>query len=247
MYEHLPVTATKEEVLAALDNKCADGVILEYPLNELPKWVFEVGNPEMDPVPVSRVKLTYHTYNTMPKISKFNLITGMTGTGKTNVVNLFMKKLIDDITWPHFHIAHIATYGLGLWAANGEYPVTITPFVDDIYRCYSEGDMLAYINDVIARYGESKENHVLIVENVDYVANIVRENFWKGYVKAVDKLKKSNITTIFTAQNLNDYTVRCSRDCGVFCANGVRQLWCTRDMYLSSVWKAVELSNYDEE
>lgn len=27
MYEHLPVTATKEEVLAALDNKCADGVI----------------------------------------------------------------------------------------------------------------------------------------------------------------------------------------------------------------------------
>ena len=43
MYEHLPVTATKEEVLAALDNKCADGVILEYPLNELPNWVFEVG------------------------------------------------------------------------------------------------------------------------------------------------------------------------------------------------------------
>ena len=107
--------------------------------------------------------------------------------------------------------------------------------------------MLAYINDVIARYGESKENHVLIVEDVDYVANIVRENFWKGYVKAVDKLKKSNITTIFTAQDLKDYTVRCSRDCRVFCANGVRQLWCTRDMYLSSVWKAVELSHYDEE
>lgn len=28
MYEHLPATATKEEVLAALDNKSADGVIL---------------------------------------------------------------------------------------------------------------------------------------------------------------------------------------------------------------------------
>ena len=53
MYEHLPATATKEEVLAALDNKSADGVILEYPLNELPEWVFEVGHPEMDPVPVS--------------------------------------------------------------------------------------------------------------------------------------------------------------------------------------------------
>ncbi len=87
MYEHLPATATKEEVLAALDNKSTDGVILEYPLNELPEWVFEVGHPEMDPVPVSRVKLTYHTCNTMPKISKFNLITGMTGTGKTNMVN----------------------------------------------------------------------------------------------------------------------------------------------------------------
>lgn len=247
MYEHLPVTATKEEVLAALDDKFTDGVILEYPLNELPNWVFEIGHPDMEPVPVHKVKLTYHTYNTMPRILKFNLITGMVGSGKTNMVNLFMKKLIDDITWPHFHIAYISTYGLDLWAANGEYPVKITPFVDDIYKCYSEGDMLAYINDVIARYGESKENHVLIVEGIDYVANVERENFWKGYMKAVDKLKKSSLTTIFTAQNLNGCTVRCTQENGVFCANDVRQLWCTKDMYLSSVWKAVELSHYDEE
>ena len=53
MYEHIPETATKEEVVAALDNKCADGVILEYPLNELPKWVFEALHPVIDPVPVS--------------------------------------------------------------------------------------------------------------------------------------------------------------------------------------------------
>ena len=62
MYEHLPATATREEVLAALDNKSADGVILEYPLNELPEWVFEVGHPEMDPVPVSRVKPVSYTH-----------------------------------------------------------------------------------------------------------------------------------------------------------------------------------------
>ena len=42
MYEHLPATVTKEEVLAALDDKFTDGVILEYPLNELPDWVFEI-------------------------------------------------------------------------------------------------------------------------------------------------------------------------------------------------------------
>lgn len=63
MYEHLPATATKEEVLAALDNKSADGVILEYPLNELPKWVFEVGHPEMDPVPVSRAYVPHLQYH----------------------------------------------------------------------------------------------------------------------------------------------------------------------------------------
>lgn len=238
MYEQLYATATLGDVNRVLENTELDGVMIDYQWNAVPEWVQCVPNAKVVLLGNDMVRVIFQGTGRLPDMLKFNIITGMPGTGKTNMVNQFMARILNGDRYPYFHIAYC--YCPELWAVAGAYPNIISPFVADVHRINGEGDMLAFINEIYDKYHESKDLHVLIVENIDLVCNKSKPNFYAGYKKICDKLERSNITVIFTGQDLDKHTLLCTRREGSWYANGERQVYCTEDMYNSCAANAVD-------